>query len=143
MGSFEVHPEILGQNVVLGDLPLSRVILMNDARYPWLMLLPRTEAYEIVDLTGDQQVTLIREIAAASAAVRGLFNPDKLNVAALGNMVRQMHVHVLGRWKTDPAWPGPVWGHSPAVRYGAAELQATAGRFSGALAAAGLKTVAA
>jgi diadenosine tetraphosphate (Ap4A) HIT family hydrolase len=108
----------------VGDLELSRVLLMNDARYPWLILVPRRAGLaEIVDLDAVDRAILIEEVAAASAFVRALPHVDKLNVGALGNVVKQLHVHVLGRAVGDPAWPGPVWGAGEAWPYdsGAAE----------------------
>jgi diadenosine tetraphosphate (Ap4A) HIT family hydrolase len=141
MGAFSVHPAIIGDNLVIGDLPLCRVILTNDSRYHWLMLLPRRQEDEIVDLAEADQIQLIREVAAASAAVRAISKPHKLNCAALGNKVRQMHFHVIGRQTNDPAWPEPVWGHSPAVPFKPADLKALGDTYRTALAGAGLKEI--
>ena len=91
---------------------------MNDRRYPWLILVPRRENLrEIVDLEIAARAALIEEIAAASRFVQGLPGVDKINVGALGNIVAQLHVHVIGRAVGDPAWPGPAWGHGAARRY--------------------------
>lgn len=139
MSRFAVHPKIAETTVVVGDLPLSRVLLANERRYPWLMLLPRTEIDEICDLTEADQIQLIRESAAASQAIRTLFQPDKLNIGALGNMVRQLHYHVVGRWTSDASWPGPVWGKPLDHPYAPADLAHEAMRFRQALAGAGLK----
>jgi diadenosine tetraphosphate (Ap4A) HIT family hydrolase len=109
-------PFILDQNLdadtmVLGRFELCRVLLMNDARYPWLILVPeKPDLAEIIDLSEADQILLMGEIAAVSQGLKALFNPDKLNVGALGNRVRQLHVHVLARFVSDTAWPGPVWG---------------------------------
>ncbi len=91
---------------------------MNDRRYPWLILVPRGENLrEIVDLEIAARAALIEEIAAASRFVQGLPGVEKINVGALGNIVGQLHVHVIGRAAGDPAWPGPVWGFGKAERY--------------------------
>jgi diadenosine tetraphosphate (Ap4A) HIT family hydrolase len=108
---FSLDPQLEADTHVLGRLPLCRVLLMNDARYPWLILVPeKADLAEIIDLDTPDQQQLMREIAIASQVLRSLYNPDKLNVGALGNRVRQLHVHVLARFVSDEAWPGPVWG---------------------------------
>jgi diadenosine tetraphosphate (Ap4A) HIT family hydrolase len=116
--SFELDLRLRADTLPIGDLPLSRVLLMNDARYPWAILVPRRaglrEIYELSD--GDQQ-QLLRESTALSRALMQAFPGDKLNIAALGNVVAQLHLHHLVRHVGDPAWPGPVWGHSPAQAY--------------------------
>ena len=115
MGPFDLHPQLAADGLFLVDWPLCRVLRMNDRTYPWLILVPRMPgAREVIDLTEGDQQTLMREIARASAALKTLRRPHKLNVAALGNMVPQLHVHVIGRSETDPAWPKPVWGIAPA-----------------------------
>jgi diadenosine tetraphosphate (Ap4A) HIT family hydrolase len=115
---FVLDPQLDADTMVLGRFRLSRVLLMNDARYPWLILVPqKPELAEIIDLSEPDQMQLMREIAAASQALKALFNPDKLNVGALGNRVRQLHVHVLARFVSDAAWPGPVWGVGQAQPY--------------------------
>jgi diadenosine tetraphosphate (Ap4A) HIT family hydrolase len=109
--SFSLDPRLAADTLPIGDLGLSRALLMNDARYPWLILVPRrADLGEIVDLAAEDRAVLIEEIAAVSAFLRALPRVDKLNVGALGNIVAQLHVHVLGRAVGDPAWPGPVWG---------------------------------
>jgi diadenosine tetraphosphate (Ap4A) HIT family hydrolase len=116
--SFALDPRLAADTLEVGDLALSRVLLMNDSRYPWLVLVPRGENLrEIVDLDAAARATLIEEIAAAAGFVRGLPGVVKLNVGALGNIVGQLHVHVIGREVGDPAWPGPVWGVETARRY--------------------------
>jgi diadenosine tetraphosphate (Ap4A) HIT family hydrolase len=122
--SFALDPRLAADTLPIGDLKLSRALLMNDARYPWLILVPRrANLSEIVDLAAQDRAALIEEIAAASAFLRALPGVDKLNVGALGNVVKQLHVHVLGRAVGDSAWPGPVWGAGEAWPYesGAAE----------------------
>jgi diadenosine tetraphosphate (Ap4A) HIT family hydrolase len=116
--AFSLDSRLAADTLAVADLPLSAVRLMNDATYPWLILVPRREgAVEIVDLSPEDRVQLMEEIAAVSDVLRAMTRCDKLNVAALGNMVPQLHVHVIGRFAGDPAWPGPVWGKAPAQPY--------------------------
>src|SRR6185312_13867582 len=118
MKDFALHPRLAADTVFIADWPLSRVLLMEDARYPWLVLVPRRPGLvEITDLNVPDRTRLMEEVARVAEAVRGLPNVAKLNIGALGNLVPQLHVHVLGRHPGDPAWPGPVWGHSPAMPY--------------------------
>jgi len=113
MTDFIVDPVITGLTRVLADWPLSRVFLYNDSRYQWGLLVPRRPgAVEMADLSAEDQQQLMAEIVKLSNLVRPLPGVEKLNVGNLGNMVPQLHVHVIGRFKGDPAWPGPVWGHS-------------------------------
>ena len=113
MTDFSVDPVITSLTVELADWPLSRLFLYNDSRYHWGLLVPcRGGIVEIADLSPDDQDQLMHEIVKLSSLVRALPGVEKLNVGALGNMVAQLHVHVIGRRKGDPAWPGPVWGHS-------------------------------
>jgi diadenosine tetraphosphate (Ap4A) HIT family hydrolase len=116
MTDFAVDPVITSLTVKLADWPLSRVFLYNDSRYHWGLLVPRRAGVvEIADLSQGDQAQLMAEIVKLSDLVRALPGVEKLNVGALGNMVPQLHVHVIGRRKGDPAWPGPVWGHSNPV----------------------------
>lgn len=118
MTSFSLDPNLDNDTLPLGRLALSRVLLMNDARYPWIILVPeKPDLTEIIDLAEGDRQQLMREIAFASEALKALFNPDKLNVGALGNRVRQLHVHILARFVSDAAWPGPVWGAGSAQPY--------------------------
>ena len=130
--SFTLDPRLERDTLALGDLPLSRVLLMNDANYPWLILVPRRpNLVELIDLDDSGQATLMIEIARAARALKDITACDKLNVAALGNTVRQLHVHVIARRKDDPAGARPVWGAVPARPYTAAErarLSAELGR---------------
>jgi diadenosine tetraphosphate (Ap4A) HIT family hydrolase len=104
----------------VGDLPLARLLLMEDANYPWAILVPRRPgAVELIDLAAADQAQLTREIAAVGTALRAATGCDKLNVAALGNVVAQLHVHVIARFRDDAAWPRPVWGAVPARAYAA------------------------
>ena len=113
MSDFVVDPVIASLTNTLADWPLCRVFLYNDARYQWGLLVPRRPgAIEMCDLVPEDQAQLMAEIVKLSGLMRTLPGVEKLNVGNLGNMVPQLHVHVIGRYKGDPAWPGPVWGHS-------------------------------
>ena len=116
--SFILHPRLDADTFFIADWPLCRVLLMNDGRYPWLILVPRRDGMvELTDLSAADRGLLIEEIARAGEIVRSRPGVTKVNIGALGNLVPQLHVHVLGRHPGDPAWPGPVWGHSSAVPY--------------------------
>ena len=109
--AWSLHPQLEADTVPVGDLALSRVVALNVADYPWLILVPRLAgAVEIADLVPGDAVRLMEEIALASRALRAVTGCGKLNVAAIGNVVPQLHVHIVARWKTDPLWPKPVWG---------------------------------
>lgn len=116
--TFSLHPQLAQDTVPVGDLALSRVLLANDANYPWLILVPRRPALtELIDLEENEQVQLMAEIAAAAQALKSITECEKLNIAAIGNVVSQLHVHVIGRRHADAAWPKPVWGAVPASAY--------------------------
>ena len=116
---FVLHERLEADTVEICDGPLSKVLLMNDATYPWLILVPRRDGLrDFHDVAPEDKPVLMNEIDRASAALQTLHDPDKLNVAALGNMVPQLHVHVIARFTDDPAWPGPVWGGVDAQPYG-------------------------
>src|SRR5277367_1304613 len=111
--AWSLHPQLEHDTVPVGDLALSRVLAIDDADYPWLVLVPRRAgAVEIADLGADA-ARLMDEILLASNALKDVTRCDKLNVAAIGNVVPQLHVHIVARWKTDPLWPKPVWGADP------------------------------
>lgn len=123
MTMFELDPRLAADTEDVGTLSLCRVLLMRDARYPWLILVPiKPDLVEISDLTTGQRVVLMDEITAAGATLTALYQPEKINTGALGNIVRQLHIHIVARNTGDPAWPGPVWGHSPALDYDAETL---------------------
>jgi len=116
MSAFTIDPVIQKITHPLADWQLSRVYLYNDSRYQWGLLVPRClGAVEICDLLPEDQAKLMAEIVKLSGLIRALPGVEKLNVGNLGNMVPQLHIHVIGRRKGDPAWPGPVWGHSDPV----------------------------
>jgi diadenosine tetraphosphate (Ap4A) HIT family hydrolase len=116
--SFQLHPQLAADAIRIGDLPLSLLLLLNDARYPWFILVPRRVGItEIFELEPEDQRQLWQESARLSRFIKQAFHADKLNIAALGNLVPQLHVHHIARYRSDPAWPGPVWGHSAAQPY--------------------------
>jgi diadenosine tetraphosphate (Ap4A) HIT family hydrolase len=118
MPDFELHPQLAADTFVLGDFALCRLLLMNDAHYPWFILVPRRPgAREIHELAEEDQYQLLRESTLLGRALMEAFRGDKLNVAALGNVVPQLHVHHIVRHTGDPAWPSPVWGRHPARPY--------------------------
>ena len=124
MSAFELDPQLAAETHAVGDLGLSRVLLMDDARFPWLILVPRRAGMrELIDLRLDEQHVLLEEIGHCATALRNMEKPDKLNVAALGNVVAQLHVHVLARTRQDAAWPRPVWGVGTRIAYADAALQ--------------------
>jgi diadenosine tetraphosphate (Ap4A) HIT family hydrolase len=113
-----LHPQLARDTAVLGDLPLSRALLSNDANYPWVILVPRrADLVELIDLDDAGQAQLMTEIARVARALRAVTDCHKLNVAALGNMVPQLHVHIIARFRSDAAWPNPVWGVVPPRSY--------------------------
>jgi diadenosine tetraphosphate (Ap4A) HIT family hydrolase len=121
--SFALDPRLAADTRLVASLPLCDVRLMNDARYAWLVLVPRhAELVEIADLGADAQAMLWQEVELAARALRAVAPCDKLNLGVLGNIVRQLHVHVVARCEDDAAWPGPVWGHAQAQPYGEAAL---------------------
>ncbi len=112
MPVWSLHPQLENDTTAVGDLSLCRVLAIDDADYPWLILVPRrTGATEIADLGGDAAV-LMEEILQASRVLKDVTRCDKLNIAAIGNVVPQLHVHIVARWINDPLWPKPVWGHA-------------------------------
>src|SRR6476659_10218436 len=122
---WSLHPQLAQDTVPVGDLPLARALLTNDANYPWLILVPRLPGLvELTDLEENAQVQLLGEISAAARALKKLTACYKLNIAALGNQVPQLHVHVIARRRSDVAWPKPVWGVKPALAYAQGQQEA-------------------
>ena len=118
MADWTLHPQLDRDTVNLGDLPLSRVVVMNDANYPWLILVPRKgDITEVIDLDESEQTQLMSEVTKAARALQQITTCHKLNIAALGNMVPQLHVHVIARFRDDAAWPNPVWNVVPRRAY--------------------------
>ena len=123
--TFQLHPQLAQDTWLVTDLPLCRVLLMNETRYPWVILVPRQQDIrEIHELTAMERQPLWQESDQLSRALMKLFKPDKLNIAALGNQVPQLHIHHIARFQTDAAWPAPVWGKFPPQAYTATEAAA-------------------
>lgn len=115
---FSLHPRLAADSHLLGDLSLCRVLLMNDSQYPWLILVPRrADLREVHELSEVDQQALLRESSWVSRRLAETLGATKMNVANLGNVVSQLHWHVIARFEGDPAWPGPVWGKHPARAY--------------------------
>jgi diadenosine tetraphosphate (Ap4A) HIT family hydrolase len=122
--AWSLHSRLKEDTIDIGDLPLSKVLVIKDAHYPWLLLVPRrADAVEIIDLDEVQQAQLMTEITRVSRALKEITKCDKLNVAALGNLVPQLHVHIIARRTSDAAWPRPVWGVMPPLPHDAEEVQ--------------------
>jgi diadenosine tetraphosphate (Ap4A) HIT family hydrolase len=118
--TFVLDARLAADTIEIGDLALSRLLLMNDARFPWLILVPRQESLrELIDLGAADRAILMEEIAVVSKVLIAMPGVDKINVGALGNIVRQLHIHVVARCVGDPTWPGPVWGAGAPRRYDA------------------------
>jgi diadenosine tetraphosphate (Ap4A) HIT family hydrolase len=131
---FELHPQLAADCETLGRFDLCRLLLMNDANYPWCILVPeRAGVREIYELAPVDQQQLLHESSALAAGMARVFNADKMNIAALGNVVPQLHVHHIVRYTSDPSWPAPVWGKVLARPYASAELQETKGKLRDAL----------
>lgn len=115
---FELHPQLQADCIWLGDFPVSRLLLLNDANYPWFILVPRRAgATEIYHLSEEDQCALIKESSFLASNLADTFAAQKMNVASLGNMVPQLHIHHIVRYENDAAWPGPVWGKVPAIPF--------------------------
>jgi diadenosine tetraphosphate (Ap4A) HIT family hydrolase len=129
-----LHPQLAQDTVELGRFPLCRVLLMRDANYPWIILVPdRDGISEIYQLSEADQQLLLKESSTLARLLNNEFNADKLNIAALGNVVPQLHVHHVVRYQKDPAWPAPVWGKVPALPYNDAELEQRVAKITAAL----------
>lgn len=121
---FELDPRLKADTHHIASLPLCEVMLMNDARFAWLILVPRRAGLvELVDLSEELQQALLGEIHRVATTLRDAVPCDKLNIGALGNIVRQLHIHVIARLEGDAAWPGPVWGSGVAERYAKSKLE--------------------
>lgn len=115
---FSLDARLQQDTLLLGEFPLSRLLLSNDANYPWFILVPRqADITEVFELTAPQQLQLWHETSSLAAALKRGFGADKINIGALGNVVAQLHMHVIVRFKTDVAWPSPVWGKVAAQPY--------------------------
>jgi diadenosine tetraphosphate (Ap4A) HIT family hydrolase len=121
--TWSLHPQLRDDTIPVCDLPLSRLLAMNDANYPWLILVPRrvgvTELFEL----GAEQAVLLNEVSLASRVLKEVTQCHKLNVAAIGNVVPQLHIHIVARRRDDALWPKPVWGAAPPRAYDPAALE--------------------
>lgn len=125
MTAFALDARLDADTYSVTDLSLSRVLLVNDARFPWVILVPRrSNCAEWLDFSSDDQRALLQEQLRVMAVLQELTGAHKLNVANLGNMVRQFHLHIIARFETDVAWPGPVWGQGVSEAYPDAEANA-------------------
>lgn len=128
MADWVLHPQLERDTASLGDLPLSRVRVSNDANYPWLILVPRRpDIVEVIDLDEADQAQLMTEVARVAGALRDVTACHKLNIAALGNVVAQLHVHIIARFRSDAAWPNPVWNVVPPRAYRREDLDKVTG----------------
>ncbi|HEK1011545.1 TPA: HIT domain-containing protein [Pseudomonas putida] len=129
---FEMDSRLQQDSLVLGEFPLCRLLLSKDANYPWFILVPKREGVsELFDMSQEDQAQLWKETTGLAEALKGEFAADKMNVATLGNVVSQMHMHVIVRRHGDAAWPAPVWGKVPAVEYGPGQVDAIRQRLRG------------
>lgn len=118
MPIFQLHPQLKQDCFVLGKFELCQVLLVNDSQFPWFILVPqRHDIREIYQLSSEEQSLLIQESSYLAETLATIFNADKLNVAAIGNLVPQLHVHHVVRYQTDKAWPAPIWGKFAAIPY--------------------------
>ncbi len=120
---FELDARLAGDCLILGKLDCSLLLLMNNALVPWFILVPVTQATEIYQLPGEQQLQLLQEINLLSDYINNAFSIEKLNVAAIGNIVKQLHVHIVGRHSSDYCWPGVVWGSQQSEPYSDMEIE--------------------
>jgi diadenosine tetraphosphate (Ap4A) HIT family hydrolase len=131
---FKLNERLAADTVLIRPLTLCQVLCMNNRIWPWLILVPaRPDVTEIHHLPSSDRALLMEEVAQVSSVVEALFRPDKLNVAAIGNVVLQLHVHIVARRRDDPAWPNPVWGSGIGEPYDPAELDAQVKRLRDAL----------
>ena len=134
--AFVLHPRLAADTHLLGAMPIADLLLMNDARFPWCILVPRlADARELHALPRDVRIALLDEVAQVAAVLEQQFNALKMNIAALGNLVPQLHVHIIARHAADAAWPAPVWGVGQATPYARAALQALRPRLVSAMGA--------
>lgn len=122
--NFELHSDLQRDGILVGQFPLCQVLLINDKTYPWFVLVPMVDnVRDTIDLTDDDHQTLWNESRALGIGIMKVFKGEKLNVAALGNVTPQLHVHHIVRYSTDPAWPAPIWGKLPMQPYDQSEIE--------------------
>ena len=128
---FELDPRLASDTIVLGDFTVSRVLLAKDRRYPWCILVPKvSDITEMYQLSEQEQAQVTKESALLGRELMSLYNGDSLNVAALGNVVSQLHIHHVVRFNNDQCWPGPIWGIGSAKPYDNAELTQQASKIT-------------
>ena len=131
---FELHPQLQHDCLEIGHFRLCRLLLMNESRYPWFILVPeRVDVTEIYQLSEADQALLLSESSTLAQGLAEAFAGDKLNIASLGNLVPQLHVHHVVRYRNDPAWPAPVWGKFAPLAYDEAEFSAVVARLKASL----------
>lgn len=139
---FSLDSRLREDSFVIGRFPLSVLLLSRDANYPWCILVPqRSNTYELYHLSDEDQIQLIRESSRLAEVMHNIFDADKMNIATLGNMVPQLHVHHIARFETDAAWPGPIWGKVPAKSYDPERLQSIVEKITNALAGEDFKAI--
>lgn len=139
---FTLHPQLAADSIVIGRFDLSLLLLSKDANYPWCILVPQCEdVFEIHHLSEEEQVQLIRESCRLSEVMTSIFDAHKMNVAGLGNIVRQLHLHHIARFEDDPAWPQPIWGKVPAKAYTPEQLVERIKRIQSALVGEGFTVI--
>lgn len=123
--TFKLHPQLAKDSIEIGQFSLCRLLLINDQQYPWFVLVPqRADIKEIYQLSEIDQQQMWQESRILSKVIMEVFNGDKLNVAAIGNLVAQLHIHHVVRFKTDISWPAPIWGQHPMIEYDNDEIEA-------------------
>jgi diadenosine tetraphosphate (Ap4A) HIT family hydrolase len=121
---FKLHPRLFADTLIVGDFELCQLLIHRDANYPWYILVPKREdIQEIYHLSEEERIQLMKESCMLAEALVDVFSPDKINIATLGNMVPQLHMHHVVRYKIDGAWPNPIWGALPAIDYQQDELE--------------------
>ncbi len=130
---FSLHPDLSRDGIYLGSFPLCQLLLINDSAYPWFVLVPQRENIrDTIDLSTSDYETLWAESRALSSAIMKLFEGEKLNVAALGNITPQLHLHHVVRFAADAAWPGPIWGVQPMQKYSPEQIEDIKNRLASA-----------
>ncbi|TRX57483.1 HIT domain-containing protein [Thalassomonas sp. M1454] len=126
---FKLHPDLQRDGIEIADLPLCKLLLCNDSNYPWFIMVPkRSDVKDIYELSWTDQLQFLNESSAVSEILMQCFNGDKMNVAALGNVTPQLHIHHVVRFAEDPSWPKPIWGQLPLVPYSEKELNSLKGK---------------
>lgn len=135
MMAFQLHPRLREDCIPVGNFDLCQLLLMNDSQYPWFILVPQVDGLrELYELSKAQQQVFMEESSYLAEQLAVLYQADKMNIAAIGNLVPQLHIHHIVRYQTDRAWPAPVWGKFAAIPYGDAEIAGQLAQVRNALA---------